>query len=340
MYILKSSTTGKPEKGFIPSKHKDLIQANTKQDLFEAKASNLAMETDGYQPTTNSNNKNVIIDDEKSGKSQEMFELAEIKLSAERIAVLKQRFDEFDTDHGGSIDENGLHAAIKSLGLKCSQNASKKLLAKIDANHDGTVDFDEFVAFFHQAQDPHAIKKLLAGSCSKYLDYKEFAGSDPNFQKHYPIPSSVESKTTCFARAHKKDIQAMVSCGQHKLATGGLDKLVLIWPTNGGRKVKPVGQLDHKHPVYCLSSHENKSTGQNVIAVGTGANDGGNNQGQTGLKLWNSNTCTEIQGYSGHTDPIFSVQLFDEMKRRGNKYGMVTMCVGTGQGAAGVYEIL
>ncbi|RZJ36652.1 MAG: acetyl-CoA C-acyltransferase [Flavobacterium sp.] len=35
-----------------------------------------------------------------------------------------------------------------------------------------------------------------------------------------------------------------------------------------------------------------------------------------------------------------SVQLFDEMKRRGNKYGMVTMCVGTGQGAAGIYELL
>lgn len=34
-----------------------------------------------------------------------------------------------------------------------------------------------------------------------------------------------------------------------------------------------------------------------------------------------------------------SVQLFNEAKRRGSKYGMVTMCVGTGQGAAGVYEI-
>jgi acetyl-CoA acyltransferase len=35
-----------------------------------------------------------------------------------------------------------------------------------------------------------------------------------------------------------------------------------------------------------------------------------------------------------------SVQLFDEMKRRGLKYGMVSMCVGTGQGTAGIYEIL
>lgn len=42
----------------------------------------------------------------------------------------------------------------------------------------------------------------------------------------------------------------------------------------------------------------------------------------------------------GCTGAKLSVQLFDEMKRRGNKYGMVTMCVGTGQGAAGVYEIV
>jgi acetyl-CoA acyltransferase len=35
-----------------------------------------------------------------------------------------------------------------------------------------------------------------------------------------------------------------------------------------------------------------------------------------------------------------SVQLFDEMKRRGLKYGMVSMCVGTGQGTAGIYEML
>ena len=37
-----------------------------------------------------------------------------------------------------------------------------------------------------------------------------------------------------------------------------------------------------------------------------------------------------------------SVQLFDEMRKRNmkNKYGMVTMCVGTGQGAAGIFEFL
>lgn len=35
-----------------------------------------------------------------------------------------------------------------------------------------------------------------------------------------------------------------------------------------------------------------------------------------------------------------SVQIFNELKKRKQKYGMVTMCVGTGQGAAGIFEML
>jgi len=42
----------------------------------------------------------------------------------------------------------------------------------------------------------------------------------------------------------------------------------------------------------------------------------------------------------GCTGAKLSVQLFNEMRRRKQRYGMVTMCVGTGQGAAGVYELL
>ncbi len=42
----------------------------------------------------------------------------------------------------------------------------------------------------------------------------------------------------------------------------------------------------------------------------------------------------------GCTGAKLSVQLFNEMKRRNQKYGMVTMCVGTGQGAAGIFEML
>lgn len=42
----------------------------------------------------------------------------------------------------------------------------------------------------------------------------------------------------------------------------------------------------------------------------------------------------------GCTGAKLSVQVFNELKRRKQKYGMVTMCVGTGQGAAGIFEML
>lgn len=42
----------------------------------------------------------------------------------------------------------------------------------------------------------------------------------------------------------------------------------------------------------------------------------------------------------GCTGAKLSVQIFNELRRRNQKYGIVTMCVGTGQGAAGIFELL
>jgi acetyl-CoA acyltransferase len=42
----------------------------------------------------------------------------------------------------------------------------------------------------------------------------------------------------------------------------------------------------------------------------------------------------------GCTGAKLATQLFPELRARNNKYGLVTMCVGTGQGAAGVFELL
>ncbi|MCL4115096.1 UNVERIFIED_CONTAM: hypothetical protein GTU68_037653 [Idotea baltica] len=42
----------------------------------------------------------------------------------------------------------------------------------------------------------------------------------------------------------------------------------------------------------------------------------------------------------GCTGAKLSTQLFNEMKRREQKYGMVTACIGGGQGIAGIYEMM
>lgn len=64
------------------------------------------------------------------------------------------------------------------------------------------------------------------------------------------------------------------------------------------------------------------SLNQDIVNVNGGAIALGHPLGCTGAKL--------------------SVQLFDEMRKRNmvGKYGAVTMCVGTGQGACGVFELL
>lgn len=42
----------------------------------------------------------------------------------------------------------------------------------------------------------------------------------------------------------------------------------------------------------------------------------------------------------GMTGAKLTVQILDELKQTGGRYGMVTMCVGAGQGAAGIFELL
>lgn len=42
----------------------------------------------------------------------------------------------------------------------------------------------------------------------------------------------------------------------------------------------------------------------------------------------------------GCTGAKLTVQLLNELKRRQQKYGVVSMCIGTGQGAAGIFEML
>ncbi|GHA41953.1 acetyl-CoA acetyltransferase [Salinimicrobium marinum] len=65
---------------------------------------------------------------------------------------------------------------------------------------------------------------------------------------------------------------------------------------------------------------------------------------ETGLNpdLVNVNGGAIAMGHPlGCSGAKLSVQIFDEMKKRNlkNKHCLVTMCVGTGQGAAGVYEV-
>ena len=42
----------------------------------------------------------------------------------------------------------------------------------------------------------------------------------------------------------------------------------------------------------------------------------------------------------GATGTILTLKLINELKRQGKQFGVVTMCIGGGMGAAGVFEVL
>ena len=94
--------------------------------------------------------------------------------------------------------------------------------------------------------------------------------------------------------------------------------------SQAGLKLSDIGliELNEAFASQSLAVIRELGLNQEIVNVNGGAIALGHPLGCTGAKL--------------------SVQLFDEMRRRNMKgqYGMVTMCVGTGQGAAGIFEFL
>ncbi len=121
-------------------------------------------------------------------------------------------------------------------------------------------------------------------------------------------------------------IARLVSC-----AVAGVEPLYMgIGPVaaipkalaQGGLKLSDIEQieLNEAFAVQALAVIQEAGLNPDIVNVNGGAVALGHPLGCTGAKL--------------------STQLFNEMRRRKQKYGMVTACVGGGQGIAGIYELL
>jgi acetyl-CoA acyltransferase len=91
---------------------------------------------------------------------------------------------------------------------------------------------------------------------------------------------------------------------------------------HSGMKLSQIEQIELNEAFACQSLAVIKELGLNpdIINVNGGAIALGHPLGATGSKL--------------------TVQLLNEMRLRKQKYGMVSMCIGTGQGGAGIFEML
>lgn len=66
-------------------------------------------------------------------------------LTEDEILEIKEAFDLFDTDGGGSIDPKELKAAMTSLGFEAKNQTIYQMISDLDADGSGTIEFPEFL---------------------------------------------------------------------------------------------------------------------------------------------------------------------------------------------------
>lgn len=72
------------------------------------------------------------------------------KFTANQIESLREVFSGYDKSGDGEIDVDELYEAISSAGYKCTRNDIKHFLETNDIDHNGTLDFEEFVTLLHK----------------------------------------------------------------------------------------------------------------------------------------------------------------------------------------------
>jgi centrin-1 len=80
---------------------------------------------------------------EKKGFNAKSYERP--GLTEEEVLEIKEAFDLFDTDGGGSIDPKELKAAMTSLGFESKNATIYQMIADLDADGTGQIEFDEFL---------------------------------------------------------------------------------------------------------------------------------------------------------------------------------------------------
>ena len=82
--------------------------------------------------------------DEGVGQRHEEHAAGDVLTEEQKLEVRKA-FDLFDTDKSGNIDAKELKQAMSNLGFKLFDEEVKKMIAEVDEDGSGTIDFDEFL---------------------------------------------------------------------------------------------------------------------------------------------------------------------------------------------------
>jgi len=85
-----------------------------------------------------------------------------INVTPEFREELKEAFKIFDKDGDGKITVDEVENLLKSLGERATRADALEMIAKVDKNNDGTIDFEEFVTLMASAKSSPDEEMLAA----------------------------------------------------------------------------------------------------------------------------------------------------------------------------------
>ena len=80
-----------------------------------------------------------------------------VELTEEQKQEIREAFDLFDTDKTGSIDYHELKVAIRALGFDIKKEEVRRIMAEVDREGTGTIEFPEFLSISPSAFSPATI---------------------------------------------------------------------------------------------------------------------------------------------------------------------------------------
>jgi Ca2+-binding EF-hand superfamily protein len=74
--------------------------------------------------------------------------MADLRLTDDEIAEIREIFSHYDTNKNGVIERTEFRALLNALQADMSEEEVKAGLRALDDNHNGIIDFDEFVKWW------------------------------------------------------------------------------------------------------------------------------------------------------------------------------------------------
>jgi len=230
---------------------------------------------------------------------------------------LRSIFRRFDEDGSGAISSEELQSAMRLLGVKVSPNSAKKVLKVIDTDNNGTVEWEEFYAFFSKVSDPEEVKTLLSAQNQRFFEYKQLVETD-SFAKTFLVPP--DKGPLRRLDGHSGDIEHVAWLPDNKLISGDIEGDLIVWNTSKEAKVlrpsKILSSEDDKKSIYSMAVSQDGK----YALTGYGCKD--NN-----LQLWDIEKAESQSFLAGQAEALYGCAMASDGRTgaSGSKSGQ--MCL-------------